>query len=348
MAATVWETPAYQLLWADGGSETDLRRIWEARQGRRGWVVILLAASSDSGRVRVVGPQAARPVRELPVGLVWSLLRKSRDYAPREAAALMAGEFGRLEEAVVPGIRVKDLLTPHFVQDRLRRPENQRRLADAVAGIEPSGDRTWRWLFERFGYRIQQLPRRGYLLWHDDAPVAVVHPYRSPSLFSRLTRNGELPEGLALADCRRHGAGWAVLASGGRYRLFSSRPPVGPASGQYVEVDADDLERENRFYLGLLSPDSLREGGWLTRWVEETKDFGEELRKGLEERLITNLSDDWTSKKIIFKDFKIISGKGVSLSHPCCRVIACSLEWMRSSGSTRTWTLCWGGCAPGR
>ena len=134
LAATVWETPAYQLLWADGGSEADLRRIWEARQGRRGWVVVLLAASNNPSRVRVVGPQDARPVRELPAEAVWNLVRKSRDKAPREAAALFAGEFGRFEEAVVPGIRVKDLLTPHFVQERLCQPENQRRLADAVAG----------------------------------------------------------------------------------------------------------------------------------------------------------------------------------------------------------------------
>ena len=287
--ATVWETPAYQLLWTDSRSEADLRVLWEARQGRRGWVVVLLAASGDPGRVQVVGPQSARPGRELLAAPVWRLLRKSRDDVPRNAASLLASEFGRLEESAVPGIRVKDLLTPHFVQDRLRRSENQRHLADAVADVELSGDLTWRSPFERFGYRIQQLPKRGYLLRHDDAPVAVVHPYRSPSLFSRLTRNGELPEGLALADCRHHNARWAILASGGRYRLFSSQPPVGPASGQYIELDADDLEQKNRFYLGLLSPESLREGGWLTKWIEEAKDFGEKLRKGLEERLIKDV-----------------------------------------------------------
>ena len=289
LAAMVWETPAYQLLWADGGSETDLRKIWEARQGRRGWVVVLLAASSDPDRVRVVGPQPARPMRELPAEVVWRLLRKSRDSMPRDAAALFTGEFGRLEESVVPGIRVKDLLTPHFVRDRLRRPENKGRLADAVASVELAGDLGWHSLFGKLGYRVQQLPRRGYLLRHDDKPVAVVHPYRSPSLFSRLTRNGELPEGLVLADCQSHGARWAVLAYENRYRLFSCRPPVGSASGQYVELDAGDLGQEDLFYLGLLSPKSLREGGWLTKWLEEAKDFGEELRKGLEERLIKDV-----------------------------------------------------------
>ena len=289
LTATIWETPAYQLLWADAQSEPDQRMLWEARQGRRGWVVVLLAASSDPGRVRVVGPQPARPMRELPARPVWRLLQKSRDDVPRDAASLLASEFGRLEESAVPGIRVKDLLTPHFVQDRLRRSENQKHLADAVASVELAGDLEWHSLFGKLGYRVQQLPRRGYLLLFDDRPVAVVHPYRSPSMFSRLTRNGELPEGLVLADCRNRGAQWAILASENRHRLFLSQPPVGSASGQYIELDADDLEQENRFYLGLLSPESLREGGWLTKWIEEAKDFGEKLRKGLEERLIKDV-----------------------------------------------------------
>lgn len=266
--ATVWETPAYQLLWTDSRSKTDLRMLWETRQGRRGWVVVLLAASGDPGRVRVVGPQSARPVRELPTEVIWRLLRRSRDSMPRDAAALFTGEFGRLEESVVPGIRVKDLLTPHFVRDRLRRPENKERLADAVASVELAGDLGWHSLFGKLRYRVQQLPRRGYLLRHDDKPVAVVHPYRNPSLFSRLTRNGELPEDLVLADCQSHGARWAVLASENRYRLFSSQPVVGSASGHYVELEAGELGRENRFYLGLLSPESLREGGWLAGWIK--------------------------------------------------------------------------------
>ena len=61
---------------------------------------------------------------------------------------------------------------------------------------------------------------------------------------------------------------------------------MGPATGQYVELDLNELERSDRLYLGLLAPPSLKEDGWLTDWVDEAKDFGEELRKGLEERLI--------------------------------------------------------------
>ena len=286
-SATVWETPAYHLLWFDdAASDVELRRLWEARKGRQAYPVVLLAPSDDSNKVRVAGPQDARPVRELPVSRVLDLLETSRSLAAREAASFLAREFSRLEEAVVPGLRVKDLLTPHFMRERLRWPINEQRLSGAVEGIASTGSIAWRSLFQGMGYQVEQLPQRGYLLRHDNAPVAVVHPHRDASQFSRLTDNGELPEGMVLADCAQHGAHWGVLTAEGRYRLFQRRPPVGPATGQHVEIDLDELERSDRFYLGLLAPESLKEKGWLTDWVGEAKDFGEKLRKGLEERLI--------------------------------------------------------------
>ena len=287
-SATVWETPAYHLLWFDGTtSETELRRLWEARKGRQAYPVVLLTHADDDSNIRVAGPQDARPIRELPVGRVLELLEASRRLAAREAASLLTREFSRLEDAVVPGLRVKDLLTPYFLRERLRRrPIDEQRLSRAAEGASTTGTIAWRSLFQSMGYQVEQLPHRGYLLRQDNAPIAVVHPHRDASQFSRLTDNGELPEGMVLADCDRHGAFWGILTAEGRYRLFQRRPPVGPATGQHVEIDTGELERKDRLYLGLLAPESLKENGWLTSWVGEAKDFGEELRKGLEERLI--------------------------------------------------------------
>ena len=108
-------------MWAAGPlTETALRRLWEDRKGHHAFAVILLAPSDDSAKVRVIGPQAARPVRELPAGPVLALVDKSRDPLAREATPFLDREFRRLEEFVVPGLRVKDLLTPHFVRERLR------------------------------------------------------------------------------------------------------------------------------------------------------------------------------------------------------------------------------------
>ena len=250
--------------------------------------MVLLAPSGDESKVCVAGPQDARPVRELPAGRILDLLEASRNIAAREAATFRAREFGGLEEAVVPGLRVKDLLTPHFLRERLRWAINAQRLSKTVEGVPPVGGMAWRSLVQGMGYQIERLPHRGYLLRHVNAPVAVVHPHRDASQLSRLTDNGELPEGMVLADCGKQGAYWGILAAEGRNRLFQRRPPVGPATGQHVEIDTGESEREDRFYLGLFAPESLEENGWLTGWVSEAKDFGEELRKGLEERLITD------------------------------------------------------------
>lgn len=122
-ASVAWETPAYHLVWAAAApTEAALRKVWEARKGRQAYPVVVLAPSDDAATVRVAGPQDARPVRELPADRVLDLLETSHGAASREAAALLTREFTRLEEAVVPGLRVKDLLTPHFVRTRLRTP----------------------------------------------------------------------------------------------------------------------------------------------------------------------------------------------------------------------------------
>ena len=286
---TGWETQAYHLLWFDGAiNEVESRRLWEDRKGHQSYPVVLLSPTDDASKVRVVGPQGSRPVRELPAGRVLDLLETGRSLAVREAASFLTREFSRLEEAVVPGLRVKDLLTPHFLRVRLRTTINEQRLAGAVEGVGPTGSMTWRSLFHDMGYQVDRLPRHGYLLQHNRVPVAVVHPHQYASQISRLTDTGELPEGRLLADCARQGAPWGVLTAEGRYRLFQKRPPVGSATGQHVEIDLRELERTDRIYLGILAPDSLKENGWLTGWVDEAKDFGEELRKGLEERLSKN------------------------------------------------------------
>ena len=64
-------------------------------------------------------------------------------------------------------------------------------------------------------------------------------------------------------------------------------PNFGSATARYIEIDARELDTQDRIYLGLLAPESLKANGRLTSWASDARDFGEELRKGLEERLRT-------------------------------------------------------------
>ena len=286
--ASHWLTTGYDLLWRESGSDTALRRTWTERKGQRPRPLVLLSPSSDRSKVRVCGPQHPRPIRELPFEPMLNLLQEAAGLHFNEAGQTLAREFIRLEEAAIPGLRVKELLTPHFVRERLRGSKSQ--LDEVIADVTPADARQWRSLFRKLGYQMEQLPLRGNLLRDEhEAPIAVVHPSSSPDSFGQLTKDAALPEGLLLSDCKQHGADWGVLAAGGRYRLFQRRPESGAAGGQYLEIDAHDVTRESRYCLGILSPQSLREQGWLEGWAREARDFGEELRKGLEDRLIRDV-----------------------------------------------------------
>ena len=60
------------------------------------------------------------------------------------------------------------------MRERLRRPINEQRLFSAVEGIASTSSIAWRSLFQGMGYQVEQLPQRGYLLRHDNAPVGGV------------------------------------------------------------------------------------------------------------------------------------------------------------------------------
>ncbi|MXZ01093.1 hypothetical protein F4Y93_10760 [Candidatus Poribacteria bacterium] len=282
-----WSTTGFDLLWREAGTDTALRRAWNKRKGQKAKPLVLLSPSLDGSRVRVCGPQHDRPIRELAVEPVLNLLQDVAGRHFNEAGQTLAREFIRLEEAAIPGLRVKEFLTPHFVRERLR--GSKPKLEEAIADVTPADSREWRTLFRKLGYS-EARQRRGYLLRDDtEAPIAVVHPSNDPESFGQLTRDGKLPEGVLLDDCDRYGAEWGVLAAGGRYRLFQRRPESGAAGGQYLEIDAHDLTQESRYCLGLLSPQSLQSEGWLEEWAREARDFGEELRRGLEDRLIRDV-----------------------------------------------------------
>ena len=135
------------------------------------------------------------------------------------------------------------------------------------------------------GYDVEDQGDRNYLLRYQNAPVAIIRPYPEVNELNRMNDNGQLPEGVLLVACQRAGAPWGILTADGRYRLFQQNPKTGAATGQWLEIQPQALSEEDRLYVGLLSPQSLRQDGWMSQWSEEARDFGDELRRGLEERI---------------------------------------------------------------
>lgn len=287
----LWLNNAYELISPINNqlSDAQIRSLVEERAGHRPVNVILVTDADTKDDLRIVGPNNPLIARQLATPQVIDLLRNAKNMQQRDAASFIERELRRIEESVLPGIRVKELLTPHYMRTRMKDTRHRRNLETAASNIKRiTRNDNWRTIFRQLGYSIQQLPKQGHLLTHQDQRTAVVLPLKNPEHFSRMDENGQLPDGLVLNECKAQGAPWGILASNTRFRIFQANPNIGSATARYIEIDAQELNKDDHLYIGILAPQALKpDDGWLTKWANEARDFGEELRKGLEDRLRT-------------------------------------------------------------
>ncbi len=264
-------------------AERSLRAAWRKRHGGKATPLVMIADNpEDEDSVVVLGPLAADgPLRTVRTDALQGLIERTAELSDLRAVRLFAQEIERLDARGIPGLVVRGLGTRHLYEDRLPR-SNQwnhlRDLADGIAGAD------WLDTLRNFGYTVERLKDRGYLVTHEERPIAVVHPQASAEEFSRLDENGTLREGALLADCLRHGANFGILAAGPRMRLFETSDHQGGASTRYLEIDATLLDESALPLLGLLSPEYLAQGG-LADLLTEARDYGAELRTRLDREL---------------------------------------------------------------
>lgn len=260
------------------------RRAWRDRQG--GGATPLLLVADDPGKtgcIRVLGPQdGTGPIRTVEPAALQTTLTRVAALPRLQAVRELAGELDRLDQAGIPGVRLRDLLTLHSVGVRLRDRPEWGRLQEAIKSLPHDGG--WREIADALGYEVEQLRHRGYLLRFDGAPVAVVHPKADPAEFSRLSHDGRPPEGLLLEDCRHENARYGLLVAGSRFRLFDATPDLGGSAARYLELDASVLQPDDRPLLGLLAPAFLAEGG-LEELQEDARRFGAALRERIDETI---------------------------------------------------------------
>lgn len=277
--ARVWTVSHVEVALASPVNERRLRSLWGKRQGGRAAPLLLVTPTGDSG-VRVLGPRRAdEPVRQVEVGGLVRALADIEGRPRQQAAASLAAALERLDQAGIPGIVIKGLLTKHLLTRRLPRdhPDEWRQLEKAAGKVRAG--RSWLENFTALGYSAEQRPDRGYLIRHRERPVAVVHPFPDPTAFSRMTPEGSPPEGVLVADCRKEGARWGLLTTDERFRLFPAETAVGAATGRYLEIDITTAAGEDWAYIGLLAPESLEPGGLLERLVDEAAALGSALRE---------------------------------------------------------------------
>lgn len=261
------------------------RRTWRERHRGGPAPLVLLAPDPErSGSAVVLGPvDAAGVERTIDVDALAQVLRRVSALPRLEAVRELTAELERLDQAGVPGLTVREFLTEHTLDRRLRGdPQRWAALAAAAAAIPQAAD--WRRTAVALGYTVERLPRYGSLLRSSGGPVAVVHPKRDAGEFARLNADGRPPEGELLNDCLTTGARYGLLASGSRLRLFDATPALGSAAARYLELDTALLRPDDRPFLALLGPTYLAEGG-LENLVDDARRFGSALRTRLDATL---------------------------------------------------------------
>lgn len=263
---------------ADGS----LRRAWRDRQ-RGGPDPLLLVAdhASKPGALLALGvTDPAGPLREVDAEALAKVLIRISSQNRLEATRELASELERLDQAGLPGLKLRDLLTMHTLTHRVRRnPARWQPAVAAVQGIVRTAD--WRGVLTGLGYMVERLPLRGYLLRHEGRPVALVHPKADPADFARLGADGRPPEGLLVNDCVAAGVRYGLLVSGGRLRLFDAEAAAGAAVARYIDLDNELLQQDHRPLLYLLGPQYLGDG-LFEELSREAQVFGSDLRKRLD------------------------------------------------------------------
>jgi hypothetical protein len=259
------------------------RRLWRERQKGGATPLILVTDTATKGLLSVLGPaDGDGPLRQIESGPLEELLRRISILPRLDAVREVAAELERLDQSGIPGLRLRDLLTLHTLDRRLRNDNPRWSAAEAEAN-KITGATEWRSMLTALGYEIERRPQRGYLLRVAGRPVAVVHPMKDAAAFSKLDDDGRPPEGALLADCDAEGAKYGFLASGLRMRLFDFATP-GAATARYIDLDPAVMRPGDRPFVALVSPDYLAEGEF-ARLVEDARQFGIALRKRLDHKL---------------------------------------------------------------
>ncbi|MGH2703704.1 MAG: hypothetical protein ACRDJ4_00995 [Actinomycetota bacterium] len=262
--------------------ESTLRHTWRDRQGGGATPLLLLADDpTRAGSVLALGVvDASGPLRSLEAAALAAVIERISSKPRLEAVRELSAELERLDRAAIPGLKLRDLLTLHTLDVRLRKDhERWQHMTEETSSIERGAD--WRRVLTSFGYELERLRNRGYLARFQGRPVAVVHPKADPADFSRLDAVSRPPEGVLLNDCQRAGAPFGILTSGSRLRLLQAESLSGDAVSRYLDVDAAALQPDDFPLLGLLSPRYLAEGEF-DALVGDARAFGSTLRKRLD------------------------------------------------------------------
>ena len=265
--------------------ERALRSAWRRRRGAGATPLLLLCDEPGRpGSVLALGVlDSGSPLRSIEAGALHDVLQRIAGRPRLEAVRELAAELERLDQAGIPGLELRDLLTLYTLDHRLRGdPLRWQRAREATKAVRRGAD--WRAVLVALGYELERRQHRGWLARHAGRPVAVVHPKSSAAEFARIDEDGRPPEGVLLNDCAADGAPFGLLVHETRLRLFQADPVLGAAAARYLDLDAGALQDDDWPFLALLGPEYLADSQF-TVVQQEARDFGSALRQRLDETI---------------------------------------------------------------
>lgn len=136
-------------------AERNLRRLWRERRGGGATPLLLLADDpARPGCLTALGTvDAPGPLRSVQAGALAEVLERLAGRPRLEAVRELAAELDRLDQASIPGLELRNLLTHHTLDVRLRGDQARWSRAQEVTKAVARGA-DWRAVLTGLGYQL--------------------------------------------------------------------------------------------------------------------------------------------------------------------------------------------------
>ncbi len=267
----------------------EIRKIWNARKGKRGSPLLLVILHQN--KATLCGATGDDPpiYSDMDSGQVERLCRQLLNQPDRHEALRLLSQTLPSFKTALPGLRNEGLLALHELErgvpKRTDLPHAQS-MAKSTLGLQGEA------LLRALGFSIKKLDNLTSVLHSNDRKTALAVMLREgESVESKEERFDSLsPVSYAFMKADKENLKWIIFTQGNRIRLYAADINVGVGrrgrTETYIECQPWLLSHDQLHYLWLLySAEALKPGGSLHELLAGSMRFAGDLAKRLRERI---------------------------------------------------------------
>ncbi|MEX0755623.1 MAG: hypothetical protein WD556_10995 [Actinomycetota bacterium] len=272
---------------------SDIRTLWERRQGNRPSPLLLIITFDGSDGLRAIacGAVGERPPVTPPLdpGQLERIAEAALDEPGRNAAIRLLNAALPDAQSDLPGVRNAGMFATHELKvGVLLRPDWSAAAEVARSNLSKRG----RDLVEALGFSIEQRGTAASLLRSGDTASALaIFLEEGETPEGPSTRfNGLSPVSHAFAEADKDRLPYVIVTRGPEIRVYATSPDVGVGrkgrAETYLGLNLSLLPDHLAGYLALLfGAEALQPGGSFEQILERCKDYSTDLGKRLRERV---------------------------------------------------------------